>query len=171
TLTFTPENDTFNAKVTNVTGGNFEAVDFDDADININVDSPSINLKVGITGEYTNVYFDSDHAGFSNSLLTYELDENGKPTNPKLIMLNSDDGLSTGDLLASFGNPDIKFLLIADGADKVTDLLGASLSFDNTTDYPKLIVDGQEIDQAITIFQDKEFNIDGKEHFVIEDNN
>ncbi|XPV52458.1 MAG: immunoglobulin-like domain-containing protein [Halarcobacter ebronensis] len=171
TLTFTPENDTFNAKVTNVIGGNFEAVDFDDADININVDSPSTNLKVGITGEYTNVYFDSDHAGFSNSLLTYELDENGNPTNPKLIMLNSDDGLSAGDLLASFGNPDIKFLLIADGADKVTDLLGASLSFDNTTDYPKLIVDGQEIDQTITIFQDEEFNIDGKEHFVIEDNN
>ncbi|NVJ52517.1 MAG: VWA domain-containing protein, partial [Campylobacteraceae bacterium] len=170
TFTFTPENDTFNAKVTNVTGGNYEDVDFDDATVNIDVDSPSSSLKVGITGEYTNVYYGSDHAGYSNSLLTYELDENGNPTNPKLIMLNSDDGLSVGDILASYGNPNIKFLLIADGADRISSLEDAELSFDNSTGHPKLIVDGKEIDQKITIYQDKDFNVDGKEHFIIEDN-
>jgi len=72
---------------------------FDTADLAIDItpvnDAPTIDLSMGT------VTFVEEEAGYNNMIGVYELDENGKPINPEIILQNANHA-SEGDLLATF---------------------------------------------------------------------
>lgn len=74
------------------------------------------------------VSFVSDHAGYANMLGIYTVDNNGKPSNPEIILANSDTA-NAGEVLKVFAADEaIHFFLIPNGAGRGLDV-NAELNF------------------------------------------
>ncbi|XXJ20623.1 VCBS domain-containing protein [Desulfovibrio caledoniensis] len=99
--TFTPTADydgevpTATYTVTDGNGG------YDSADLSIDItpvnDAPTIDLSMGT------VTFQSEDAGNNNMVGVYELDAEGNPVNPQIILVDSNHG-TDGQLLTTFGD-------------------------------------------------------------------
>ena len=108
----------------------------------------------------TNVEFVSESAAYNNVLGIYILDEFGNPTDPQIIMTDTNGGgdpvSSTLDLeVGSFG-----LFLIPNG--DYDGIENAPLSFDLSGTIPQLIVDGSP---TTAYYDNNAWNEGGKDHF------
>jgi len=118
----------------------------------------------------TNVYFESENAGYNNVLVAYEL-VNGVPANPSIVVMDTNSGHAQGEFMAFYENAsvnNIHFAIIANGQTTYPGIAGAVLDFDTSGTYPVLTID--ETPGAPVYFDQNEFNTDGHDYFDVTDN-
>jgi VCBS repeat-containing protein len=124
--------------------------------------------EISVGSVVTDVYYESETAGFDNIVGVYQVDDQGNPVSGQIILLNNNDSsLEANELLSSFNGVDssqLKFFIIADGFDAHGDISDSEITFDNSGDYPKLLIDGNEASKPV-YYSDSEFNSDGVAHF------
>jgi len=124
----------------------------------------------------TQFFYRTETAGYDNIVGVYELDENGAPVNPHIIV-NSTDTLRMhpdDELVFTSNSGEHKLFLIANGARQLgTDIDNDSLSFVQQADGSyRLAVEGQGVygedfaQNYGTFFMDPDFNEDGLDHFA-----
>ncbi|MEZ9233840.1 VCBS domain-containing protein, partial [Vibrio amylolyticus] len=122
TITFTPTKDyngeaTFEYSISDGNGG------FDSATVTLNVtpvnDAPTIDLN----GDGHTIHFESEKAEHSNVFGYFRLDEDGNPTDPQILILNSNSNdLSAGEVLAELDSTEgLQYFIISNGADTLGD--------------------------------------------------
>lgn len=123
-------------------------------------------------------FFVSEYAGFNNVIGTYELDESGNPVNAQILVNSSNTavggGMGENEQQLGVYEAGTKFFLIANGANALGDLSGASLNFvANAGTGPDwlLEINGSTAYSAPVYYMDVALNADGKEHFKDENGN
>lgn len=111
--------------------------------------------------------FGGSNAGYHNIIGTYELDENGCFSNPKLLLVNKENW-NIGDVLGTYTNMDTRFFIIPDGYDTFGSRSADLDSFISITgcdpNVPSVTIDGNT-DSGDVYFQDTIFNTDnGYDH-------
>ncbi|MBU1417171.1 MAG: hypothetical protein KKI15_01665, partial [Proteobacteria bacterium] len=150
-----------------------DSVDLDDK---IHIDVENDVPETAVTGVQ---YFVSEYAGYDNIIGTYELDENGNPINPGILIGSTNEaaGAGMGENEHSVGEwvEGTKVFLIADGGNQLGDLTNATLGFAETgaTDgSPAYVLTIDGIPSAVPVYyMDVALNADGQEHFKDENGN
>lgn len=106
--------------------------------------------------------FDAEHAGYSNALYTYDVDDAGNPTNFRQLIANTNDPSALGSDLNDIsvdanGKPNL--LLLANGANAVKN--GEELTFEDG----QLKIGGSVYDGNKYFSHDAAKGSDGLEHF------
>ncbi|WP_282437372.1 tandem-95 repeat protein [Vibrio amylolyticus] len=138
--------ETFSLKVTEVgsitSNGNIGVI----GDATITDVSDNLAPTIDLNGESHTIHFESESASHSNVFGYFTLDADGKPTEPQIIILNSNDpSLEKDDLLANLESTEgLHYFLISDGAGT----LGGSpnLSF---SDSGELLNNGSSISKPV----------------------
>jgi len=114
----------------------------------------------GTSGSAATGSFISEHAGYSNAVYTYDLDDSGQPTNIRPVIDNTNamaPGSELGDISTTNGRPNL--LVLANGADAVDE--NSELSIVDG----KLTIDGQVHDGPSYFSHDPSMSTDGENHF------
>ncbi|SDL45612.1 VCBS repeat-containing protein, partial [Maridesulfovibrio ferrireducens] len=131
---------TVTVQITDAEGSISEGSNVATSTINVEAatDAPIINYDV--TGQ--EVIFNSDQASYRNMLGVYTLDENGNPSNPRIIMDNSRTEIHGSTLETFAADENIRFFFIPNIANKANLITNAAaLSFKyNHKDIPELCV-------------------------------
>ena len=124
----------------------------------------TLNIKVeGLNNDLT---FVSERAGYDNVVGYYEVDSDGNPLNPAVVVIINQNTTSSGEHLSDL-NPDTNygfFIIAGYDADKTVDE-NSVITFDTTTAIPTLLIDGTS--STYPVYHDNPaFNSDGKDHFI-----
>jgi hypothetical protein len=128
--------------------------------------SAEAEATVTVTGENNDLTYVSEAAAYQNVIGYYELDENGMPSGEAVIVIDDQNGMTSGTHLADM-DPDIDygFFILANGANEVN--ADSVVTFDNSGDTPVMLIDGEAASHPV-YHDTPEFNTDGKDHFVFE---
>ncbi|WFS61728.1 Ig-like domain-containing protein [Pseudodesulfovibrio thermohalotolerans] len=136
---------------------------FDTADLAIDItpvnDAPTIDLSMGT------VNFVSENAGYNNMVGVYQLDENGDPINPEIILQNSNLA-SQGDLLTTFEDGEAPHYFLVDVRNGSTPQ-GTPVFSQNASGQWEVSFDGGATTYAVR-FDDASLNNDPEDTFRIE---
>ncbi|WP_052502522.1 Ig-like domain-containing protein [Halarcobacter anaerophilus] len=129
--------------------------------------SQSVTVDTTVFEENTgDLTFVSEDASYANVIGYYEIDSDGNPISPATVIIDDQNGLSSGTLLGELEEgTDYGFFIISNGASQVNS--NSVISFDLSTNTPTLLIDGKNTNN--NVFHDNpEFNSDGKDHFIFE---
>jgi hypothetical protein len=126
----------------------------------------SADVTVTVTGEANDLTYVSEAAGYQNVVGYYELDENGVPSSDITIVIDDQNGMTSGEHLADLDpNRSYGFMIIANGASEVD--ANSVVTFDLSGDTPTVLIDGGAVSHPV-YHDTPEWNLDGKDHFVFE---
>ncbi|USE02624.1 VCBS domain-containing protein [Vibrio sp. SCSIO 43133] len=102
-------------------------------------DNDNLAPTIDLNGEDYEIVFESERAGYSNVFGYFYTDSQGNPTDPVVLIHDTNAGLANDQLLAELDSKEgLEFFLIANGANQTPD--DAVLSFNAQGD---LLVNGQ----------------------------
>jgi hypothetical protein len=131
--------------------------------INIHDTAPETSDIKGIQ-----IYFHSEDAGFDNVVGVYELDGNGNPVNPQIIVESTDvlQNLAGDELVFTSNDPTVKLFIIADGANQINNVGSATFGFSMSGGSATLLVNGSAYTDSEVFFMNQEWNSDGEPHIA-----
>ena len=113
-------------------------------------------------GFSTEIYFNSEDAGYSNTLIAYEMID-GVATNPVVIIANTNTATASDVTpIATINGQYIQFILVAKGGTTHDGFVGKDLGFDENG---KLTADGVIVESNV-YYQDAALNSAGEDFFV-----
>ena len=120
------------------------------------------SLTININGQNNDLTYVSESASYQNVIGIYEVGNDGKPVSGSIVLINQ-NGMQAGTHLADLDpEQDYEFFIMSNGAGNVSET--DSITFDNSGDFPVLLVDGQPSVDPVYYTQ-PELNTDGKDHF------
>ncbi|MCW9026921.1 MAG: DUF4114 domain-containing protein, partial [Thiovulaceae bacterium] len=125
--------------------------------------TPEDTTTSGLGG---NIDYVNEDAGHDNVVGIYSIDENGNPVNAQVLIDNQhtlQDGTQLADMVSD--GQEYGFFIIDNGANSVDS--NSVITFDNSSDTPVLLVNGEAI-EAPTFYSQSELNNDGVDHFIFE---
>ncbi|CCH50062.1 protein of unknown function [Pseudodesulfovibrio piezophilus C1TLV30] len=127
-----------------------------DAPDTITHEAPVLDL-----GDGSQVVYDGEHAGYTNMLGIYFV-EDGTPSNPEIILTDSKDVSILNNVIATFeGDQDVHFFLVSDaGGEFSADQLGSEMHFVMDNGNWALAMGNDTVDVQFDIAQ---FNPNGEE--------
>lgn len=135
--------------------------DFNDLVLDVDITAAQRSTVETSTASGT---FDSEKAGYSNALYTYDLDDQGNPTNIRQLIDNTNDpsklGTELSNISISEGRPNL--LLLPNGANAVDE--NSALTFENG----QLKIDGANYGGDLYFSHDPSLGSDGLDHFQYE---
>jgi hypothetical protein len=120
-------------------------------------DNDNLAPTIDLNGEDFEVVYESQSAGNSNVFGYYMVDGQGEPSDPVVLIQDSNSGIPSQTVLAELDSLDnVEFFLIADGAGNIPD--DATLSFN---ELGELLVNGQVPAEFVFLSTDdsEQFNI------------
>jgi hypothetical protein len=98
----------------------------------------------------------------------YQLDGNGNPVNPQIIVESTDDlqNQAGDELVFTTNDPTIKLFIIANGANQISNVGSASFGFSVSGDNVTLLVNGSAYTSSEIFYMNQAWNSDGEPHIA-----